>query len=421
MKFKEVARYDKGIVQGETIVTDEGFIKARAIVTRTGVFLYKNADGTIRKELRHPDDVLQNDSLDSMKMIPMVNGHPAERLVNSENAKRLSIGYTGETVDKEDPFIVANLVVTDANAIKEILSKEKVQLSLGYTVDLEPEQGFYFGEPYDFRQRNIKYNHLALVDTARAGPEARIALDGEDAEEYQKEGAIMAKTKKIKIDGEEYMVDNEVGEKVESMIEQKERLLKEKDALEAKIEALENEMDKSNAERDSMAEKLEERKSKDSINAQGKEEEPTYRDPQPRSTMETHVPSPNVTTSTGEDLPHVSKVDAADVNTLVRERVRLHKMAERILDKKILARLDDMSEMEIKKSIIKACQKNANLDGKSEVYINARFDSVLEDLPREKVIAKASKYNEVQHDQADAQSARHAMIARQKKVSHGGK
>lgn len=412
--LKDIARYDKGVVQGETTLTAEGYIKARAIVTRTGVFLYKNADGTIRKELRHPDDVLQLDSLDSMKMIPIVNGHPPERLVTAENAKRLSIGYTGETIDKEDPFIVSNLVITDSEAIKEILSKTKHQLSLGYTVDLEPEIGNYYGEPYDFRQRNIKYNHLALVDTARAGPEARIALDGQDAEEIQQEGAIVAKTKKIKIDGEEYMVDNEVGEKVESVMEERER-------LKARLAEIEGELDVSNAEKDSMSEKLEDRRSKDSLNAQGKEETPTYRDPQPRSKMETHVPNPNVHGSTGENLPHISKVDSADFNAVVKARVRLHKMAERILDKKVLARLDDMSEIEIKKSIIQSCQKNANLDGKSDVYINARFDSVIEDLPREKVIANASKYTDVQHDQADAHSSRQAMISRQKKAYNGGK
>ena len=47
MTLTNLARYDKGIVQGETSITDEGFIKGRAIVTRCGVFLYKNADGTI--------------------------------------------------------------------------------------------------------------------------------------------------------------------------------------------------------------------------------------------------------------------------------------------------------------------------------------------------------------------------------------
>lgn len=423
MNLREVARYDKGIVRGEAQVTEEGFIKARAIVTRTGVFLYKNADGTVRKELRHPDDVLQLDSLESMKMIPVVNGHPTERLVTAENAKRLAIGYTGETVEKEDPFIVSNLVITDSQAVKDVLDKRKNELSLGYTVDLEPEVGLYNGEPYDFRQRNIKYNHLALVDTARAGPEARIALDGEDAEEIQQEEAKMAKTRKLKIDGEEYMVDNEVGKKVESIMEEREK-------LKARLAEIEAQLDVSNAEKDSMAEKLEDRKSKDSINAQGKEVDPPgtmngqeshVRDPQPRTNMQTHVPNHNVQTSTGENLPHVSKVDAADVNSLVRERVRLHRMAEKILDKKILARLDDMSELEIKKSIIKSIQKNADLEGKSEIYINARFDSVLEDLPKERVHAKPAKYTDVQHDQADAKGSRHAMINRFHNAYKGGK
>ena len=58
-----LARYDKGIVGNETELTPEGYIKARSIVTRCGVFLYKNADGTIRKELRHPDYVMLPESL----------------------------------------------------------------------------------------------------------------------------------------------------------------------------------------------------------------------------------------------------------------------------------------------------------------------------------------------------------------------
>ena len=49
MKLNDVARFDRGQVKGDAFITDEGYIKANAIVTRTGVFLYKNPDGTIRK------------------------------------------------------------------------------------------------------------------------------------------------------------------------------------------------------------------------------------------------------------------------------------------------------------------------------------------------------------------------------------
>lgn len=76
-KLTALARYDKGIVQSDCLLTEEGYIKGRAIVTRCGVFLYKNADGTIRKELRHPDEVFIEESMQSIKLIPVVDGTPS--------------------------------------------------------------------------------------------------------------------------------------------------------------------------------------------------------------------------------------------------------------------------------------------------------------------------------------------------------
>ena len=255
-----VARYDKGLIGNEVEITPEGYIKGRCIVTRCGVFLYKNADGSVRKELRHPDDVEEVESLETIKMIPIVDGHPSERLVSADNAKRLSVGYTGELVENEYPHVIANLVITDKKTVEKIKDKSKNQLSLGYTVDLIPEGGVYNGEPYDFKQTNIRYNHLALVDEARAGPEAKIVLDGDDAESVEifQRGAEMAakKQKKIKFDDtKEYMVDDEVGEHVEKMMAHKMELEREKEALERKIEELHNTIDRHAAERDSLRDK----------------------------------------------------------------------------------------------------------------------------------------------------------------------
>ena len=126
MNLKAVARYDKGIVGNETEITPEGYIKGRVIVTRCGVFLYKNADGTIRKELRHPDDVRDPESLETIKMIPIVDGHPPERLVSASNAKKLSVGYTGELVEDEYPYVIANLVITDKGMVDKIKDKKKM-------------------------------------------------------------------------------------------------------------------------------------------------------------------------------------------------------------------------------------------------------------------------------------------------------
>lgn len=439
-----LARYDKGIVKGETEITNEGFIKARAIVTRTGVFLYKNADGTVRKELRHPDDVLIPESLESMKMVPVVNGHPPERLVTVDNAKRLSVGYTGELVEQDLPYIIANLLITDKDTIEEIRDRKKNELSLGYTVDLIPDSGMYFGEPYEYRQTNIRYNHLALVDQARAGPEARISLDGEDAEEILKQEAEVAKQKKVKIDAEEYMLEDNAAEGVEGMMKKHEELKKAHADLMQKHMAMKDEHEKMTAERDSLRDKdhhdpeaVHHPLEQDEIGSKGKEEidpidsygmQSHVKDYEKPTNMENHAVMSPKNEHYPHDLPHISKVDAADVNRRVKERVRLEKFSERYLDKNVLARLDSISDMEIKTRLIMTLQPNAQLQGKSENYINARFDAAIENVPGAKVMATPSRFQTDGDDEknyADSAKARKDMIKTQKNAwkpkSMGGK
>lgn len=52
------------------------------------------------------------------------------------------------------------------------------ELSLGYSLDLDETPGVWNGQPYDAIQRNIRINHLALVEKARAGEQARLNIDG---------------------------------------------------------------------------------------------------------------------------------------------------------------------------------------------------------------------------------------------------
>jgi hypothetical protein len=426
MKLNDVARFDRGQVKGDAFITDEGYIKANAIVTRTGVFLYKNPDGTIRKELRHPDEVFKTDSLDSMKMIPVTNGHPQERLVSAENAKRLAIGYTGETITQDGEFVLSNLVITDLASIKDVTERNRRELSLGYTVDLIPEEGSYDGQPYNFRQTNIKYNHLSIVDNARAGSEARIALDSFDAEEILIEEADMAK-RKVKIDDDEILMEDNVANQVEQLLArvanleaERSRIAEERDRLSAELSSIKN-GDVDLEEEEDEGEEKEEKE----VGYMSKEN--------PYATHETPVKAPN-----GERVPmkpqdkekrendKYNNMDAAFIRSLVRERVKLQKVAESVLDSKALARIDDMSDLEIKKEVIKARQKNANLDGKTAVYIQARFDALLEDMEPapSQVIATPVEYRtKLDHQQpADSSRARQAMIDKMKNgFKPGGK
>lgn len=426
MKLNDVARFDRGQVKGDAFITDEGYIKANAIVTRTGVFLYKNPDGTIRKELRHPDQVFKIDSLDTMKMIPVTNGHPQERLVTAENAKRLAIGYTGETITQDGEFVLSNLLITDLASVKDVTERNRRELSLGYTVDLIPEEGSYEGQPYNFRQTNIKYNHLSIVDNARAGSEARIALDSFDAEEILIEEANMAK-RKVKIDDDEILMEDNVANQVEQLLArvanleaERSRIAEERDRLAAELSSIKNGDDE---EEEKEADKEEEKIEKE-VGYMSKEN--------PYATHEIPVKAPN-----GERVPpkpqekenrendKYNNMDSAFIRSLVRERVKLQKVAESVLDSKTLARIDDMSDLEIKKEVIKARQKNANLDGKTAVYIQARFDALLEDMTPapSQVIATPVEYRtKFDHQPADSSMARQAMIDKMKNgFKPGGK
>lgn len=330
-----VTRFDRGNVSGEATITDEGYIRANAIVTRTGVFFYQNPDGSVRRELRHPDDVWEEESLASMHLIPVTNGHPQEKLVNSENYKNLAIGFTGEKITQDGDFVRANLVITDKEGVEYVTRNNRKNLSLGYTVDLEDESGEYNGEQYDARQRNIRYNHLAIVNKARAGDEARIALDEADAFEIsQEEGEQMTK-RKIKLDNEEIMVEPATAEYVDRLMDDLKNLEEEKARVQREIEMIRMKLERAEGERDSMKDKM--------------------------STMTEKV-----------------SLDSADFKKAVADRINLYKVAEKFLDIETV-KLDSMSDLDIKKSVIEKCRKSISLDGKSDYYVEAMFDTIVDD------------------------------------------
>jgi len=349
--MKNVARFDRGLVK-KAIVTDEGYLRADAIVTRTGVFTYINADGTIRKELRHPDDVFKDNSLESMKMRPITDGHPPQKLVDAKNFKELSVGYTGESVNTDGRFIVASMMVTDSKSVNDIRDGRKRELSLGYTVDLEREDGVYDGQEYTHRQTNIIYNHLAIVDRARAGSEARIHLDGLGAEEVINSDSIVAidsdysnlniggtkimddKFSIVALDGLEYKAAPEVANAFK-------KFDSEKSELNTKIDSLTNELDKLKAEKDELSSKLDEMNS----------------------------------------IDHEAKLKEA-----VKSRVSLLSKANEILGKEASEiNMDEMSDRDIKVSVIKVKRPKVNLDEANDTYIEACFDLIVEDSAEIKV------------------------------------
>lgn len=200
-------RYDAGGTLGEVQRTSTGGIVVPAALTRVGVFAYRQSDGSVRRELRCPEEVYAADSLASLADVPVTEDHPPE-LVTPSNVRRYARGHARTDAHPEHAtgLVTGTLVIQDADTIARIDSGALRETSLGYSMDLDPTPGTYRGQAYDAVQRNIRYNHVALgpVGWGRAGREVALRLDAGDAVMLDdlaavKERAGVITVKKIKI------------------------------------------------------------------------------------------------------------------------------------------------------------------------------------------------------------------------------
>lgn len=183
----------------------DGRVRAKAYITRAGIFEYMDEDGQISRELRDPSDVFDPASLASFQQVPVTNDHPPG-LLTAKTAKQYMVGATGEAVSRVDDHVMASLMVADSATI-DAMNRGKLEVSCGYTCDMDDTPGVHpvWGS-YDRRQKNIRGNHVAIVDCARAGRTARIRLDG----------AQQVRTTR----GENTMDEKQLKEQIRSLTEQ---------------------------------------------------------------------------------------------------------------------------------------------------------------------------------------------------------
>lgn len=167
------------VTKGKFDKAPGGGIRVDANLTRTGVFKYYDDSGKLTRELRHPDDVFDPSSLETLPDAPLTLGHPG--MVTPASWKRDAVGHVNN-VRRDGKFVAAKVIVQDEGTVQKVLDKELVELSCGYSCTLVPEKGTYEGETYDARQTEIRYNHVGIGgrDWGRAGNEVRVHLDGKD-------------------------------------------------------------------------------------------------------------------------------------------------------------------------------------------------------------------------------------------------
>ena len=114
---------------------------------------------------RPEDEVFSEATMASFEGMPVTNDHPdAEEGVTVDNVQYLAKGHcqnvrrgTGPNKD----LLIADLVITDQNTIEDVLNGKR-EISCGYNYELHEEDG-------KMVQRQIRGNHIAIVDKGRAG------------------------------------------------------------------------------------------------------------------------------------------------------------------------------------------------------------------------------------------------------------
>jgi hypothetical protein len=348
MKNLDFISFDDG--GGAIEVMPNGFITITANLTRTGIFTYRHVrpDGSIKilKQLRIEEEVFSEESMESLAGLPITNNHPSE-LVNPENASEYIIGMASDNPkrisapvqgDSED-YVQQRLTIFDDSAIEMVTGKEKSEMSLGYQCELDFTPGEYKGENYDAIQRNIRYNHGSIVSNARGGPNCKILLDnsefivdGFSDDESNINNGEEPNVKKFTFDGTDYQVEDNVHGLLTSLV----------------------------TKLDSTSDLV--RTGKSDLDAKA-------------AICDDQVSQIKVLKDSADDKEAFNKA--------VKSRVELEGNGRKVLGDEVT--LDGLSDREIKEKVIVKARPEAVLDGKSDGYVDARYEIALEDSSDEVV------------------------------------
>jgi hypothetical protein len=170
----EIYRRDRVVLDAGSIVRHpNGMVDAWGVATRVGVLDYPEF-GT--RELRPHEEVMRPGSLATLRGVPLTIDHPTDDLVTADNVRELVHGWVLD-VKPDGDLVRVHVRLASADVLARIQGGT-VELSCGYVARFRAEKGVTAdGEAYDGVQESIVYNHLALVDLARAGHVARLTLD----------------------------------------------------------------------------------------------------------------------------------------------------------------------------------------------------------------------------------------------------
>jgi len=153
-------------------------------ISKVGVFPYSGA------QIGHPDlepdkiymvyrpesELSHEDTINSFKLLPFTDEHAMlgseyDGLMPAE--KKGVHGVIGQDVYFESPYLKGNLKVF-SEKMNDLIENGKKELSIGYRCMYDIQSGVFDGQAYDAIQRQIRGNHVALVEEGRSGPDVAV-------------------------------------------------------------------------------------------------------------------------------------------------------------------------------------------------------------------------------------------------------
>lgn len=143
-------------------------------ISKVGVFDYMGSEiGAPNPDQRYrvyrPAEELESvATIESFKLKPFIDEHEMLGKDGTPAEKKGIEGVIGEGVYFDYPYLRGNIKILSNAALNQI-DNGKIELSPGYRCRYEFTPGTFEGEQYDAIQRDIRGNHLALVEEGRTG------------------------------------------------------------------------------------------------------------------------------------------------------------------------------------------------------------------------------------------------------------
>lgn len=149
-------------------------------LSKVGIFPYlgKQIDDSLEpnkiyRVYRPAEELLNEETIKSFNLVPLINDH---EMLGKDYKPAEEKGVDGVIYNPRaahGDMLIGNIKIYSEKMMDDIKDGKK-ELSMGYTCIYDITPGEWDGQPFDVIQRNLRGNHVALVDRGRMGSDVRV-------------------------------------------------------------------------------------------------------------------------------------------------------------------------------------------------------------------------------------------------------